>query len=126
MMRAGSLKEVLLLLVAALAGSGQTLKLGKPVISQFEDGPPIAASQRPVPGETVHFGFIVEGFKATEGKVRITGHAQLFDPRGIAASSRERPRRGTGRRSDNARALIESKSQNGAPTIVGYPFQSRR
>jgi hypothetical protein len=45
----------------------------------------------------------------------------------IAASSRERPRRGTGRTSDSARALIEPTGWNaeGARTIVGYSFQSR-
>src|SRR5947209_13868799 len=88
-------RAALFLLIASLAAAGQTLKLGKPVISQFEDGPPIAASQKPVPGETVHFAFLVEGFKSVDGKVRITGHAQLFDPRGIAASPREEVAIGT-------------------------------
>jgi hypothetical protein len=88
-MRARLFKEALLLLFAALAGAGQTLKLGKPVISQVEDGPAVTAGQRPVPGETVYFAVTVEGFKAVEGKVRITGHAQLFDSRGIAASPPE-------------------------------------
>src|SRR5258708_807554 len=75
--------------VVAQGVSAQTLKLGKPVISQFEDGPGITAGQKPVPGETVHFGVAVEGYKIVEGKVRLTGYAQLFDPRGIAATPRE-------------------------------------
>jgi hypothetical protein len=87
--RARLCKQALLLVCAALAGAGQTLKLGKPVISQVEDGPAMTAGQKPVPGETVYFAVTVEGFKAVDGKVRITGHAQLFDSRGIAASSPE-------------------------------------
>src|SRR5215469_6158583 len=94
-MRARLFGEVLLLFSAALAASGQTLKLGKPVISQVEDGPALTGGQKPVPGETVHFAVTVEGFKTADGKVRITGHAQLFDPRGIAASSPEEVAIGT-------------------------------
>jgi hypothetical protein len=94
-MRARLFGEVLLLFFAALAASGQTLRLGKPVISQLEDGPALTGGQKPVPGETVHFAVTVEGFKTAEGKVRITGHAQLFDPRGIAASSPEEVAIGT-------------------------------
>jgi hypothetical protein len=91
-MRAGLL---ILALAAASALPAQTLKLGKPVVSQLEDGPSFAAGQKPVPGETVHFSFLVEGYKVDAGKVRLIGHAQLFDPRGIAATPREEVAIGT-------------------------------
>ena len=76
-------------LFAAVLLHGQTLKLGKPIVSQFEDGPALTANQKPVPGETVSFAFAVEGYSVAQGKVRVTGHAQLFDPRGVAATARE-------------------------------------
>lgn len=83
-------------LIAALAAYGQgtrtaaprlALKAGDPVVSQFEDGAPLAGTQRVVPGETVFFRFAVTDFVVGENaKVRLNGHAQIFDPRGIAIS----------------------------------------
>jgi hypothetical protein len=85
-MRAGLL---ILALIGATSLPAQTLKLVRPVVSQLEDGAPFTGGQKPVPGETVHFSFFVEGYKVDAGKVRLTGHAQLFDPRGTAATARE-------------------------------------
>ena len=82
-----------LLLIAGLAGGhglfAQTLKLAKPVISQFEDGPAAAPSQKSIPGETIFFSVAAEGYKIVDGKVRMAGHAQLFDSNGVAATPRE-------------------------------------
>jgi len=61
-----------------------TLKVSDPVISQFEDGPPVGG-QKLVVGESVFFRFGVLGYKTGEGgKVHLTGHAQVFDARGVA------------------------------------------
>jgi hypothetical protein len=59
------------------------LKAADPVISQFEDGPPIVGGQKLVPGETAFFRFGVVNFKTSEdGKVQVTGHVQVIDSRG--------------------------------------------
>lgn len=88
-----------LLLVLILAGgtleksaaqiAPATLKAGNAVCARFEDGPPLG-SLRPVPGEVVYVSFIVENFaKSAAGRVELTGHAQIFDPRGTAISPEE-------------------------------------
>jgi hypothetical protein len=61
------------------------LQTAGPVVSQFEDGPPLAGDQKLVVGETAFFRFGAVNFKtADDGKVQITGHAQVFDSRGVA------------------------------------------
>jgi len=75
-------------LASAPTGPAQTgaaaLKADNPVAAQFEDGPPLGAL-RLVPGEVVYFSFIAENFKKSDtGKVELTGHVQVFDPRGIS------------------------------------------
>jgi hypothetical protein len=60
-------------------------RVADPIVSQFEDGPPLAGGQKLVAGETLFFRFGVVNFKTSAaGKVQITGHAQAFDPRGSA------------------------------------------
>jgi hypothetical protein len=58
------------------------LQVASPVISQFEDGAAIPAGQKLVSGETVFFRFAAQGFKTSESRVQLTGHAQAFDPDG--------------------------------------------
>ncbi|HXE53011.1 MAG TPA: hypothetical protein VN541_08355 [Tepidisphaeraceae bacterium] len=59
------------------------LKLVSPIAAQYDDGPPLGG-MRLRPGEVVYFSFIVEGYaRSAERKVDITGHIQVFDPRGI-------------------------------------------
>ncbi|MCU1325646.1 MAG: hypothetical protein JWN34_1016 [Bryobacterales bacterium] len=81
-----------LTMLAASAAFGQTartpakvnFRVAEPVISQFEDGAAISGNQRVVPGETVFFRFSALDFKVGENsKVMLTGHAQVFDPRGV-------------------------------------------
>jgi hypothetical protein len=65
------------------------LKLSNSVPAQFEDGPPLGAL-RIVPGEIVYFSFVVENYKRSDvGKVQLTGHVQIFDPRGTPVSPAE-------------------------------------
>lgn len=77
-----------------LSAFGQTaaqtaLKVANPVASQFEDGPPLG-SLRLVPGEIVHFSFIAENYRrSAAGRVELTGHVEIFDPRGISISPAE-------------------------------------
>ncbi len=69
---------------AATAGQ---LNLIDPVISQFEDGPPVG-NQRVVPGESVFFRFGAAGYKTSDsGRVQLTGHLQVFDSRNVAIMS---------------------------------------
>ena len=59
------------------------LQLTGPVISQFEDGPPVATGLKLVPGETAFFRFDAGSFLATEtGKVKINGRIEVLDSRG--------------------------------------------
>ncbi|MGD1070911.1 MAG: hypothetical protein ABSB15_12280 [Bryobacteraceae bacterium] len=60
-------------------------RVSNPIVSQFEDGPPLAGGQKLVAGETLFFRFGVVNFKTSAtGNVQVTGHAQAFDPRGTA------------------------------------------
>jgi hypothetical protein len=62
--------------------------LTNPIVSQFEDGDPVQGKL--VVGELAFFRFTVANFKVSEdGKVKITGHAQLFDSRGAAVAPPE-------------------------------------
>jgi hypothetical protein len=59
------------------------LKVATPLAAQYEDGPPLGR-MRLRPGEFVYFSFVVENYtRSEERKVDITGHIQVFDPRGI-------------------------------------------
>ena len=65
-------------------------RVSDPIVSQFEDGAALAATQRVVPGETVFFRFSAADFKVGDtGKIIMTGHVQAFDPRGTAIISRD-------------------------------------
>jgi hypothetical protein len=73
-----------------------TFRVTDPVVSQFEDGPPLAGGQKLVAGETLFFRFGVANFKTgVTGKVQITGHAQAFDPRGTAIAPQDEVAIGT-------------------------------
>lgn len=116
-MRAASL-----LLIAGLASgaglTGQTLKLAKAVISQFEDGPATVASQKAVPGETIFFSVTAEGYKVTDSKVRLTGHAQLLDPLGVAATPVEEIAIGTSLTEEDKDWKPKIRAQFAIPSIA--------
>ncbi len=60
-----------------------TFRVGEPIVSQFEDGAALAATQRIVPGETVFFRFSAGDYKTGDGgKIVLTGHGEVFDSRG--------------------------------------------
>jgi hypothetical protein len=66
----------------APAPAAAPLKTADPVISQFEDGPPIGGTKL-IPGETAFFRFGAVNFKTgDDGKVEVTGHVQVLDSRG--------------------------------------------
>jgi hypothetical protein len=66
-----------------------SLKVGNAVSAQYEDGPPLG-SLRLVPGEVVYFSFTAENFrKSATGRVQLTGHVQVFDPKGTAIAPQE-------------------------------------
>ena len=69
---------------------GPGFRVASPVVSQFEDGAPLAGGQKLIAGETLFFRFGVVNFKTSAtGKVQITGHAQAFDPRGTAIAAQD-------------------------------------
>ena len=66
------------------APAGPPLQTTAATVSQFEDGPGLEGSQKFVVGESGFFRFSVVNFKTSEtGKVQLTGHVQVFDPRGV-------------------------------------------
>lgn len=92
-----ALRRLPILLALLLPAFGQTSKtaakpvfrVADPIVSQFEDGAGIGG-QRVVAGETVFFRFSAVEFKVGENsKVLLTGHAQVFDSRGIAIGPKD-------------------------------------
>jgi len=64
------------------APAGPALETTNPLVSQFEDGSPLDG-QKLIVGEFAFFRFDVKNFKVSdEGKVKVTGRAQVFDSRG--------------------------------------------
>ena len=95
---------VIALLVLAPAVYGQTaaapagtapggtaaIRTTRPVISQSEDGPAIANGAAFEPGDIAFFSFQVENYRiGTTGKVQLTGHVEVFDPKGIRIVPRD-------------------------------------
>jgi hypothetical protein len=65
--------------------AGPALQTTAATVSQFEDGQGLEGSQKMVVGETGFFRFTAVNFKTSDtGKVQLTGHVQVFDPRGAA------------------------------------------
>ena len=94
------------------------LKAVDPVISQFEDGPPIG-NQKLVVGETFFFRFGVVNFKTGEGgKVQLTGHAQAFDSRGTAIAAPDEVIIGTSLRDEDKDWKPRLRSQFQLPAIA--------
>jgi hypothetical protein len=86
----------LLALAPALIGqtsaraSGETLKVVRAVISQSEDGQPLPNGLAFQPGDVAFFSFQVENYKTgTTGKVQLTGHIEVFDPKGTRIMPRD-------------------------------------
>jgi hypothetical protein len=70
--------------------SGQTLRVARGVISPSEDGPAIGNGPAFQPGDLAFFSFQVENYKTgTTGKVQLTGHVEVFDPRGTPIVPRD-------------------------------------
>ena len=92
--------------LAALAGplDAQTrgtqappaLKVTNAVVSESEDGLPLAQGAVFLPGDTLFFSFQVENYRmGLTGKVQLTGHVQAFDPTGIPIVARDEELIGT-------------------------------
>jgi hypothetical protein len=70
--------------------SGETLKAVRAVISQSEDGPALANGLAFQPGDIAFFSFHVENYKTgATGKVQLTAHIEVFDPRGTRIVPRD-------------------------------------
>jgi hypothetical protein len=66
------------------------LKMARAVISQFEDGQPVEPSQTFLPGETLFFSFLTDGYKiGGSGQVRLTAHFEATDPKGTLIVPRD-------------------------------------
>lgn len=66
------------------APANTPLSTASPIVSQFEDGAGLEGGQKFVVGESGFFRFSVANFKTSDsGKVQLSGHMQVFDPRGV-------------------------------------------
>lgn len=66
------------------------------VISQSEDGPALESGLSLQPGDIAFFSFQVENYKmSSTGKVQLTGHIAVFDPRGVLVVPRDEETIGT-------------------------------
>jgi hypothetical protein len=72
------------------AQSNSALKISRPVISQSEDGPAVERGLTFQPGDVAFFSFQVENYKlGTTGKIQLTGHIEVFDPKGTPVVPRD-------------------------------------
>jgi hypothetical protein len=70
--------------------AGQALKVVRAVISQSEDGPALGGGPAFQPGDVAFFSFQVENYRTgTTGKVQLTGHVEVFDPKGTPIVPRD-------------------------------------
>lgn len=66
------------------AAAAQELRIVKPALRQYEDGPVMAASQTLGPGETVFFSFQVGGYKLSpERRVNLHWSVDVLDSGGV-------------------------------------------
>lgn len=73
-----------LLLALPHAPCAAPLAIVNVVVSQIEDGPAAPSGHAFVPGETVHFRFLVENFGVTsERRVRLNYSIDATDPKGV-------------------------------------------
>jgi hypothetical protein len=74
---------------SAQTSAAPALKVGNAVAAQYEDGPPLGSMEL-VPGEVVYFSFTAENYrKSATGRVQLTGHVQVFDPKGTAIAPQD-------------------------------------
>ncbi len=81
--------------LAAQNSTAPRIQLVRAVISQSEDGPAIG-SVALEPGDVAFFSFQVDNYKTdATGKVRLNGHIEVLDPRGVAVIPRDEEAIGT-------------------------------
>lgn len=96
-----------------------TLKAAHPVVSQFEDGQPVDASQPFVPGETLFFSFVAEGYKTGDtGQVGLTAHFEAFDPAGVPIMPRDEEVIGTTLSQEDKGWIPKFRTQFQLPSIA--------
>jgi hypothetical protein len=72
------------------------IQLVRAVMSQSEDGPPIPSGLAFEPGDIAFFSFQVENYRTgPTGKVQLTGHIEVFDPKGTPVVPRDEQAIGT-------------------------------
>jgi hypothetical protein len=101
------------------AASGQTLRVARAVISQSEDGPALANGLAFQPGDLAFFSFLVENYKTgTTGKVQLTGHIEVFDPKGAPIVPRDEEVIGTTLSEEDKDWKPKLRSQIQLPSIA--------
>ena len=75
---------------ASPSPAARTIRAVRAVISQSEDGPAIGNGLSFLPGDIAFFSFQVENYKiGTTGKVQLTGHIGVSDPKGVHVVPRD-------------------------------------
>jgi len=101
------------------AGAATTLKALRPIVSQFEDGQPVDASQPFQAGETLFFSFVTDGYKVgTTGQVKLTGHFETLDPQGILIVPRDEQVIGTTLSQEDKQWRPKFRAQFQIPSIA--------
>ena len=70
-------------LLPALSFGAGALGVKAAVVQEFEDGPPVYKPQGLIPGEAVHFSFLVENFTNKENHVELSFTARPLDAKGV-------------------------------------------
>jgi hypothetical protein len=78
------------LICAQTAPATRNIRVARAVISQSEDGPAVENGGAFQPGDFAFFSFQVENYKmGTTGKIQLTGHIEVFDPKGTPIIPRD-------------------------------------
>ena len=103
----------------AASAPASPLKAARPVISQFEDGQPVDPSQAFLPGETLFFSFLVDGYKlGGTGQVKLTAHFEALDPKGVLITPRDEEVIGTTLSQEDRQWRPKFRAQIQLPSIA--------
>lgn len=78
------------------APAARAVQVLRAVISQSEDGPAVDSGFEFQPGDIAFFSFQVENYRTSStGKIQLTGHVEVLDPRGVPVIPRDEEAIGT-------------------------------
>jgi hypothetical protein len=101
------------------ASAGQNIRVTRAVISQSDDGSALGSGSAFQPGDVAFFSFLVDNYKVgTTGKVQLTGHVEVFDPRGTAIVPRDEEVIGTTLSAEDKDWKPKIRSQIQIPSIA--------